>query len=326
MPTANRFSVGPASAAARSSSAAVAAWLIAAACVTAPWAQPQTQPQTVSVSPNQAESGKPFQVTLAGKSGLCAPIFSRHEVKSENGVLNLTVMGVSNPAALCMPGEHEYRTDFNVPAIKAGAYEVAARLLPACSYENPPCMPIRDPVEYGGALEVRDSADLHYAFRPKRVEKDKVFGLFVFHEDFTCGNEYSNPSINVSGHSLNLSFTNRPHPETPCPAVLADYGPTFQVPAMPPGVYQVFVTAMPYCGTQGPCPLAMVAPQLSGALTVGEGAVSLQPAMRQAAKEKPGSGTGRLSIDNRLGVRGWWHAAAVSLTGRRANGDIAGRR
>jgi hypothetical protein len=322
MPTANRFTVGAASAAARCSPAALAAWLIAAACVTAPWAQLQAQPQTVSVSPNQAESGKPFQVTLTGKSGLCAPIFSRHEVSvdeapAQHGVLNLTVMGVSNPAALCTPGEHEYRTDFNVPALKAGAYEVALRVLPACSYENPPCMPIRDPVEYGGILEVRDSASLHYAFRPKRVDKDKPFDLSVFHEDFSCGNEYSNPSASVAGHSLMISFTNRPRPEAPCPAVLAGYGPTLQVPALQSGVYQVFVTAMPYCGTQGPCPLALVAPMLSGALTVGDGVVSLRPSIRPGVKEKPGAGRGGLSIDNRLGVRGWWHSAAVSLTGRR---------
>ncbi|MEO6094401.1 MAG: hypothetical protein ABIW76_01535 [Fibrobacteria bacterium] len=317
MPTRIHTQVRAASAAALAYLPAISALWIAAVSISAPMAQTHTQ--TVSVSPSQAESGQPFQVTLSGKSGLCAPIFTRHEVTVDAGVLNLSVMGVSNPAALCAVGEqeHEFHTDFNVPALKAGKYEVAARLLPACSYENPPCMPIRDPVEYGGILEARDSADMSFAIRPKRAAKDKAFELFVFGRNFTCGNEFSNLSFNVSGHSLNVSFTNRPHPEALCPAVLADHGPTFQLPAMASGVYQVFATAMPYCGTTGPCPLALVAPQLSGALTVGDGTVSLQRSIRQGAEEKPGVGMVSLSIDHRLGVRGWWHAAPVSLTGRR---------
>lgn len=293
---------------------ALSALLIATVCLTSPRAQAKTL--TVSVSPNQAESGKAFQVTLIGKSSLCAPVFSRHAVSVENGVVNLTVMGMHNPAALCVVGEREYRTDFNVPALSAGEYEVAARVLPACSYENPPCLPARDPVEYG-SLSIKDSASLFFGIRPKRVEQAKAFGLFVFNEDYTCGNEYTDHTTSVSGHSLIVSFTNRPHPEALCPAVVADHGPTFQIPAMDPGVYQVFTVAMPYCGTQGPCPLAMVAPMLSGALTVGEGAVSVLRPNRPGAKENPEPVSDGLSIDHRFGVRGWWHSAAVSLTGRR---------
>lgn len=294
---------------------AIATAAVAALCATAP--QAQTHTQTVSISPGQAESGKPFQVTLSGKSGLCAPIFTRHEAKAENGVLNLTVMGVDNPAALCTDGEHDYHTDFEVPALKAGTYEVAARLLPACSYETPPCMPIRDPVEYGGNLELRDSANLSFGIRPKRVDQDKAFELFVFSKDFTCGTEFSASSMTLSGHSIIVSFSYRPHPETVCRDAFADHGPTFHLPAMWSGVYQVFVTAMPYCGTNGPCPLALVAPQLAGALTVGGAAVALQPVAGGGSRERPHRREGKgLSIDTH-GVLGWRHASAVSLTGRK---------
>ena len=49
-----------------------------------------------------------------------------------------------------------------------------------------------------------------------------------------------------------------------------DYGPTFTVPAMRAGTYQVFATMNPYCAPNSPCPLMMAAPSLAGALVVSK--------------------------------------------------------
>jgi hypothetical protein len=296
-------------------SAFAAAALITAACLTAPRAQ-VIRDQLAYLSPNQAESGKPIQVSVSGKTTLCNPQFSHHTVATEKGVLHLTVLAENDPLAKCTAGEHDYATDFQVPALKAGTYEVNLYLPPACAFSPTPC-PIASQPLYAGTLTVQDSASLYYAFRPKRTDANKAFDLFTFNKDYTCGNEFTNLSTSVSGHSLYVSFTNRPHPEAICPASLTDYGPTFKVPVMKSGVYQVFTVAMPYCGTTGPCPLALVAPMLSGALTVGDGALALQP-VRQGARGEAASARGAsgLSIDTRHGVRGWWHAVSVSLTGR----------
>ncbi|GEM_PF-3858296 len=294
--------------------------LAMAAAFSSGWGQ-KVKEQVVSISPYQAESGKAFQVTLSGKTDLCNPRFSHWQVQVGEGTLSLTVLAENDPVAKCAAGPHDYATDFSIPAMKAGSYEVNAFLPPACAFAPNPC-PIAYMPLYGGTLTVQDSAKLNFAIRPKQVAADKEFDLFVTHKDFTCGNEFSNLSSYVSGHSLYVQFTNRPHPEALCPAVLTDHGPTIKVPAMKGGVYQVFATAMPYCGTPGPCPLALMAPQLAGALTVGDGATAIFRPADNGSREGSEIGNngkaekGRLRFDTRLGVMGWWRGAAVTLTGR----------
>ena len=279
-----------------------AAALFTAGAATSAFAQPGDPVQTVYVTPGQVESGKPFQVTLSGKSTLCDPQFSRHEAKVENGVVNFTVMAVNNPAALCSGDTRDFKTEFAVPALKAGEYKVEARLYPSCYYDKPTCPMLRDPVEYGGILYAQDSAKLAFAIRPDQVEADKPFDLFLIGKNFTCGNEYTGLTSSFQGDVLFLNFTNRPHPEALCPAIVADYGPTFRIPAAKAGVYQVMATASPYCGTTGPCPLALIAPQLAGALTVGDGPVSLRPASGGGVTRGAGMRHGELRIDPRQGA------------------------
>jgi hypothetical protein len=308
------------------SAAARMAALVSAATATIAAAQPGEPVQTVYVTPNQAESGKPFQVFLSGKTSLCAPQFSRHEAKAENGVVNFTVMAVSNPAANCTGEVTDFKTEFVVPGLKAGEYKVEARLYPSCHYDNPPCAMLRDPVEYGGLLYMQDSAKLAFAIRPDKVAADKPFDLFLTGKNFTCGNEYTGLTSTFQGEVLFLYFTNRPHPEVLCPAVLLDYGPTFHIPAAQAGVYQVMASVSPYCGTAGPCPLALIAPQLAGTLTVGEGPLSLRPG--GSSRERGGAGTGKgapgaamrhgeLRLDPRQGAMIRWNDGNANVTGRR---------
>lgn len=296
-------------------------WAAAALFTAAPAsAQPGEPVQTVYVAPNQAEAGKPFQVALTGKTTLCDPQFSRHEAKVENGVVNFTVMAVDNPAALCTGQPRDFKTEFAVPALKAGEYKVEARLYPACHYNNPPCAMLRDPVEYGGTLLAQDSAKLAFAIRPDRVEADKPFDLFLTGKDFTCGNEYTGLTSAFQGDVLFLNFTHRPRPEVLCPAILADYGPTFRIPSAQAGVYQVMAAVSPYCGTTGPCPLALIAPQLSGALTVGDGPVSLRPGSGGGLARGAGMRQGRhgeLRIDPRHGAVIRWNQGTSTVTGKR---------
>lgn len=296
---------------------AILAALIPAAAATTAFAQPGEPLQTVYVTPGQAESGKPFQVALTGKTSLCDPQFSRHEAKVENGVVNFTVMAVNSPLANCTGDMRDFRTEFAVPALKAGEYKTEARLYPSCHYDNPPCAMLRDPVEYGGLLYVQDSAKLTLAIRPDKVEAGKPFDLFLTGKDFTCGNEYTGLASTFQGDVLTLAFTNRPHPEALCPAVLADYGPTFRIPTAKAGVYQVMAVVSPYCGTSGPCPMALMAPQLSGALTVGEGPMSLRPGPAGGSARGAGMRHGELRIDPREGAIIRWNQGSTTVTGER---------
>jgi hypothetical protein len=257
------------------------------------WAQ--TSVQTVFIHPDQVESGKPFQVTLSGKSSLCNPQFSHHQVSVGNGSIQLTVMAVNDPLAKCTAGDHDYKTDFELPALKAGQYAVTASLEPACRYSTPACM-IPQSLENAGTLYAKDSASLPFAIRPGKVDPAKSFDMLVTNNLWTCANEFTNPVVLVDGHAIYVSFTNRFRSGILCPAILKDYGPTLSMAALPSGTYQILTTSIPYCDPKLICPLSLLAPQLSGALTVS-GSPTVINGKEKSLTKKAQSYKGALRID-----------------------------
>ncbi len=255
----------------------------------------QTPVQTVFINPNQVESGKPFQVTLSGKSELCNPQFSRHQATVTSGSIHLTVMAVNDPLAKCTAGAREYKTEFDLPALKAGQYAVTASLEPACRYSTPACL-MPEIIENGGMLYAKDSASLPFAIRPGKVDPAKSFDMLITSHLWTCANEFTKPSVEVLGHAIYVSFTNRFRAGMLCPAILKDYGPTLSMAALPSGTYQIFSTSVPFCEPNTICPLGLMAPQLSGALTVTGGPTVINGKEKSLTK-KAQSYKGALRID-----------------------------
>lgn len=238
-----------------------------ALALAAAWPAVSPQAALVSVHPYLAEAGKPFTVTVTGQTDLCMPIWTHMDAKVSGDKLFLEAAGANNPAAICTAGPHAFSVDIPVLALKAGVYEVRFQRRMACEFAMPPCLPFNE-LDTAGSLTVLDQAGLAYPIKPRAAAANKPFDLLVTSRNFTCGNTYSGLSVTVRDWQIMLSFTNKPNPAALCPAVIADYGPTFKIPALPQGTYQVISTISPYCGTDGPCPLALVAPQLSGALQI----------------------------------------------------------
>lgn len=231
---------------------------------------------TVSVTPNQAEAGKDFKVTVSGKTDLCMPIWTYISAKEQGGILTLSAAGANNPTAKCAAGPHDFSLDILVAALKAGTYEVRFQRHLPCEFEKPQCEPFIFP-DSGGTLTVVDRAKLSFSIKPRAAAADKAFDLFLTNKDFTCGNTYSNLNVAVRGWQVMLSFTNKPNPAALCPAIEADYGPTFKVPALAFGTYQVFAAMAPYCDPKGPCPLTPIMQQLAGALEIGSVSPGREP-------------------------------------------------
>ena len=290
--------------------AAVAAGLALMLAATA--GRAQTKTQVVFVAPNQVEAGKAFDVSLSGKTSQCHALFSHAKVTVGEGSLLLTVVAENDPVAKCVAGDQDYQTDFRIPGLKAGTYEVNASLQPACSLSPTPC-PFAAIIQYGGTLLARDSADLGFGFRPKTAAADKPFNLFLFSHDYTCANEYTKLASEVRGHTLLLSFTNRVLADVLCMADLGDDGPSFPVAAMRAGVYQVFTSVSPYCPPGHLCPLILKPPQLSGALTVGDGVVSLRSQESGGNLSRAGSGA---EIGNTGNKRAAFRKGTLRLDGR----------
>lgn len=300
--------------------------LAAALGLAATGVQARPLQQSAYLSPNQAEADIGFQVTVSGKTQLCHPLFSHYDVRVQNGAVHLTVAAENDPTAKCAAGEKDYQADFSLPALKPGEYPVDMALQPACAYSATPC-PFADMRESAGTLSVKDPADLGFSILPKQTVAGKAFDLFLAGKGYSCGNEYTGMEARAEGHTLYLSFTNRANPAAICPAIVKDYGPTFKAPALAVGVYQVFAAVSPYCGAPGPCPLALIAPQLAGALTVIETVASVRSEARGAGRGSHNDGAGignaagvpngSLRIDRRNGAVVRWRDAETSVTGKR---------
>jgi hypothetical protein len=269
--------------------------------------------QTVFVVPNQVEAGKAFQVTLSGKTSLCNPQFSHHSATADNGSIILSVLAENDPLAKCTAGEHDYQTDFQLPALKAGSYEINFSLPPACRFSTPACYP-PERLEYAGTLIATDTSKMGFSIPEKHIMAGKAFDMFVVGKNYTCANEFLTPSTTVTGHAIYVNFTNRVRIGMLCIATLQDYGPTFTVPALKVGTYQVFTSSNPYCAPGTMCPLGLTAPQLSGALSVVE-TVSVKPTVDKATLKRSNPQMGRLHIDIRHGVKSQWKGKSTLVSG-----------
>lgn len=229
----------------------------------------------VTLSPSTVEAGAESKVTVSGKTELCMPIWTYQSVKESGGILTFEAAGQNNPTAKCTAGPHDFSLDFRVPPLKAGSYEARFQRRLPCEMTNPKCEPFIFP-DSAGTFTVVDRAKAPFSIQPRAAAADKSFDLFLTSKDFTCGNTFTNLSVAVRGGQINLAFTNKVDPLVLCPAIEKDYGPTFKVPALKAGVYQVSATVIPYCAKE-PCGRPNLTPQFAGSISIGSVGPGTEP-------------------------------------------------
>jgi hypothetical protein len=147
---------------------------------------------------------------------------------------------------LAKPEEAAFRIDpglanlptFVMPALAAGKYEVWATDVPECVYSG--CKIAVTPVS-AGTLDVRDPAEPAYTFTPASAPAGQGFDLHLLSYGFNCATLYENLVVHLAGEMITLAFTTREQTDVACPAIYMPYGPTFKMPALPAGNYQVRV-------------------------------------------------------------------------------------
>ena len=122
--------------------------------------QATARAEPFSLEPYWVEAGKPLTLTVGGFLGLCDPSFSHHAAVVQGGKIRLEVLAQNDPLARCINDTLRYNhTDFQLPALAAGSYEVSVFTKPACAYTEPFCPFALDP-QPAGTLSVTDSAKL----------------------------------------------------------------------------------------------------------------------------------------------------------------------
>jgi len=239
-------------------------------------ALPARSAPTGSITPAWVESHHPFTLALAGESDDCSPVFSHASSRLTGGKLVLSVLEQQRPGIACItkPVSWAYRTEFEVAALDSGEYPVQVIWMQACQFDPTPCPAAYQPQDVGN-LRVTDSARLAYSFTPRAARAGEGFQLLLKADGFNCGDIIKSATVDTARPVLRLNFLIEPHPEAECFAPF--HGIEFAVPALTAGGWQVTANRAAYCPPGMVCPLALLAPQLAGALEVSPGTEAVVP-------------------------------------------------
>ncbi|MEO7423782.1 MAG: hypothetical protein ABI036_01265 [Fibrobacteria bacterium] len=264
-----------------------------------------------SLSPSQAGSGKPVTLTVSGYTGLCSPIFSHQKAAVEAGQIHLELLAENNPLAKCSDTTRPFHTDFQTPALAAGSYAVDIAFRPACSYQEPLC-PFALIRYAAGTLTVRDAADLTFGILPNQVQAGQEFQLRLTRKEFACGAVFTNLADFANGSVMTLQYTPAEETvDTACPP-LSPQGPVFTLGPLPAGTYQIMASQIPDCAGKV-CPLALIAPQLAGTLTVVETVTGLK---QNEIPVRSGTATAEAATDAGASALTRFRQGSLRLDGR----------
>jgi hypothetical protein len=270
-------------------------------------AAPARPAPTGSITPAWVESHHPFTLALSGDIDDCAPVFSHPSSRLTGGKLVLTVLEQQRPNVDCVtrPPAWLYRTEFEVAALDSGQYPVQVIWAQACQFDPTPCPVAYQPQDVGN-LRVTDSARLAYSFTPRAARAGQPFHLLLKGDGFNCGDLIKSATVDTSRPVLRLDFLIEPHPEAECFAPF--HGIDFAVPALQAGGWQVTANRSPYCPPGMLCPLALLAPQLAGALEVSVGTDAVVPLRPKPSAGPIGAG--------RPGFRSPWNGSFRDAAGK----------
>jgi hypothetical protein len=253
-----------------------------------------------SVSPNPAPADKPFTLTLSGADAGCHTVFSRESVTVAGKRIDLSYVAnpvmtldplaatagapgpdliacpvpdrpvIADQAAPIMPPLYSQPT-YDMPALKAGTYEVYVTRMYECLYSKPACKIAVQAVPAGKLTVQPAVTTTSYTITPTTAAAGKDFELSLLSYDFNCGTGFTNLASNVSGNVITLTYLDRPPKDiVGCPAVYKPYGPTYKLAGLKAGAYKVVAERLPSCY---PCKMASEVVD-AGVLTVKDAGIA----------------------------------------------------
>ncbi len=97
-----------------------------------------------------------------------------------------------------------------------------------------------------------------YNISPKTALSDASFPIDLLSYGFNCGSRFSHLQATVNGDEIVLSFLAEQDSTAICPLIFRAYGPSYILPALNPGKYKVYASALAPCMVQVPsCKMAV---------------------------------------------------------------------
>jgi hypothetical protein len=264
----------------------------------------QTTP-TFSMAPNPAPAGKAFALHLLSNAFTCATAFDKASADVSDGVITLSFTDKELPKG-CMDMYNPYGPTFQLPALKAGSYQVKVNRLQLNAIVD------------AGILLVTDATEHKtWYLKERTTASDKAFSMQLLRDDVgNCQTSFSDETASVISGGIYASFVLENHPDRVCVMDVRPFGPSFSLPALKPGLYPVYPRQLMPCQVMEPmCLLPDVQTAATDSLVVGETAASLLSAMRAAAPKVELRGrTAYFTLP--AAQAGIWSARLSTLDGR----------
>lgn len=249
------------------------------------------QAQSVGVAPAvtyllQPERVKPdteFELALLSYQFTCGTSYDRLEAGMAGNRIDLTFLDHAHPEVVCPMVYKPYGPSYKLKALKAGSYAVYAVRLPACVEQG--CK-IRPVPQFVANLVVGDGPSPGWFLKEDVVKPGAPFTMQLLNKSYgNCNTEFTHATATLSEFTPNPSiyttFAIESHPERVCVVDLRPWGPTFQLPALKPGRYPVYVTILPPCYFTTPrCLIPIKLPEVVDTLLVSATSAVLASSLR----------------------------------------------
>jgi hypothetical protein len=272
------------------------------------------------INPTEVGADKDFVLKLLSPDFGCNIDYLRTASRVQDGKITLTFLDKPNPLVKCAPQEKMYGPEYKLPGLKAGTYEVWAERLPACVEQGCKILAVSEPV---GKLTVKagDLLRKGWFLKQREVKAGAAFTLNVVNNDYgNCNTGFDHTGLVVQDNALSVSFVIVNYPERVCVMDLRPHGPAFNVAALKPGRYPLFVNVLPACLYTEPRCLVIppeTPAQASDTLIVSQ-TVALGGAAASGSRAEPKASwqDGALQLMLPEGAQGLWRAEVMTLSGR----------
>lgn len=273
-----------------------------------------------SITPSTVQAGSEFKIGLLSYAFNCATTYDMLASAVVGDTLTLTFLDHADPLALCPAVYKPYGPSFKINGLRKGKYHVLAYRLPQCAAQG--CKMAAVPEDAGVLTVVDDTIPQperkNWFLKESQVASDKAFKVQLLNNAYgNCQTSFAHPSLTIETGAVHFKFLVENHPERVCVTDIRPHGPVFEMPAMKPGIYPVWVNTPPACTFEKEMCLIAWFPALVDTLIVSKTSSILLSALRSQAAGSAAFEGARVMVSLPEGAVGEWRAELLTVAGQR---------
>jgi hypothetical protein len=226
--------------------------------------------QAYTVSPNTVIGDRAFTISLLTYNFNCATTYDMLSSSVNGNTISLTFLDHDAPkGAICPAIYAPYGPTYTLPALKAGTYKVITYQLPACAPQG--CKMASIAGEAGNLVVTSEALGKdNWYLKKNEILANNKFTMQILNQKYgNCQTSFSNQSVSISGGAIWTQFLINTDPKLVCIMDIRPHGPTFEMEALKPGKYPIYVTELFACEVKAPfCAVDRLRPTVSDTLLV----------------------------------------------------------